>query len=62
MSDGTTAPKLVNMYGCTPCPQCGDTHRAYYHRSGMVECDECGYRELALPPFGDDIEDPDGDD
>lgn len=37
---------LVNMYDCTPCPKCKDTHRFPYPK-GNPECccEECGFKE-----------------
>jgi len=38
----------ANMYGCQPCPVCASTYRAQFAGSGLVECDDCGYRQLAF--------------
>ncbi len=54
---------MDNMYGCTPCPRCDSRYRAPYMRdpktlrmaNGVpgakmtVECDECGYKQWAVP-------------
>lgn len=37
----------ANMYGCLPCPQCGSVYRAAYKKTGLVECDQCGFKETA---------------
>jgi len=31
----------ANMYGCQPCPKCGNEYR--YPQDGLICCDECGY-------------------
>ncbi len=38
-----------NLYGCTPCPDCGENYRYATGRgeSAEVVCDECGRREPA---------------
>jgi hypothetical protein len=42
------ADQALNMYDCSPCPRCGDTHR-FPNREGVCVCDECGFEE-PLPP------------
>lgn len=34
-----------NMYGCAPCPECGDNHRFARQSDLVIVCDECGYEE-----------------
>lgn len=39
-----------NMYGCTPCPKCGETYRTptqHVHptKPDRVLCDDCGFEE-----------------
>jgi hypothetical protein len=41
---------MVNMYDCTPCPKCQDTHRYPFRRKDRpmqsdCHCDECGHVE-----------------
>lgn len=36
----------TNMYGCLPCPKCNSKFRVPYLKSGMIECDDCGYKEV----------------
>ena len=36
----------ANMYGCEPCPNCGDKYRCMFNeRPGVIQCDHCGYDE-----------------
>lgn len=42
----------ANMYGCMPCPKCGSKYRAAYRKTITVDCDDCGFKELAV--FADD--------
>lgn len=46
-----------NMYGCLPCPRCKSKYRVPYKSSPvakllgcpLIECDECGLAEGAVP-------------
>lgn len=42
----------MNMYGLTPCPQCGSEYR-WPTQDQKIRCDECGFVEYSkeLPPF-----------
>lgn len=45
--------KNANMYGCQPCPKCGEKYRAPFrappHRTGyVIACDDCGFSEDAV--------------
>jgi len=35
----------ANMYGCEPCPKCKGEYRVAWVKSGMIECDECSFKE-----------------
>ena len=38
-----------NMYGCQPCPKCKGVYRVMYSgNGGMIECDDCGFKEKAV--------------
>ena len=40
-----------NMYGCLPCPRCGDGYR-YPMKDGFIHCDNCGKKQRA--EYGED--------
>jgi hypothetical protein len=42
----------ANMYGCTPCPDCGGKFRVPY-QDGRIECCDCDFTERAAPTMGD---------
>lgn len=35
----------TNMYGCSPCPECGGEFRWCRASDKMVICDDCGHEE-----------------
>jgi hypothetical protein len=36
----------ANMYGCEPCPNCGDKFRCVFQSNpDVIQCDHCGYSE-----------------
>jgi predicted RNA-binding Zn-ribbon protein involved in translation (DUF1610 family) len=38
----------ANMYGCQPCPKCGDVHRCVFNeKPDVIQCDHCGFEEKA---------------
>jgi len=40
----------ANMYGCTPCPKCGEKYRAVFGSVvRSVDCDDCGFKEPVRP-------------
>lgn len=34
----------ANMYGCEPCPKCGDKFR-WPKQDGQIQCDKCGFNQ-----------------
>jgi hypothetical protein len=51
MSDSPTPSGFVdvyapdaNMYGCKPCPKCGEKYR-YPMQNGTIECGDCDFVE-----------------
>jgi hypothetical protein len=43
----------ANMYGCLPCPWCGDKYRYPCNKGSMVQCDECGLIQVVKATFED---------
>ena len=39
-----TSDPEANMYGCKPCPKCGERYR-FPMTDGTVQCDSCGFSE-----------------
>ena len=40
---------MANMYGCRPCPMCGDVYRCMFNdKPGIIQCQHCGYEEEAV--------------
>ncbi len=39
----------ANMYGCTPCPKCGEAYRCVFNNAPtLIQCDDCGFKEAAV--------------
>jgi len=43
----------ANMYGCQPCPKCGQPFRYQTNDGPAIHCDDCGFEEdgVDAPPF-----------
>ena len=48
----------ANMYGCEPCPKCKGQDRCMFNdKPGLIQCDECGYNEMAVSINGEEVRD-----